>query len=212
MMSTIQTTVQDQSVMLLYSGDQDLHSKFKQFCVYGSKITIKGQLAAYGGTNACHNRLYLYPSDDVTGPTEASIQLNPRAVFRDLTSNYASGNGGHFKIKAFAKTKAIMGRKVEEGYDPSGDGSGMGGLLGGTGTGAGPTSPWYWNLRIYNGYGASSGVPTPSANTNSYTLWMRVKIVYYVKLFNRITTVTTLNHMELLYQTSFNKMFKEKDF
>jgi len=70
-----------------------------------------------------------------------------------------------------------MGRKVEEGYDPSGDGSGMGGLLGGTGTGAGPTSPWYWNLRIYNGYGASSGVPTPSANTNSYTLWMRVKIV-----------------------------------
>jgi len=53
------------------------------------------------------------------GPTEASIQLNPRAVFRDLTSNYASGNGGHFKIKAFAKTKAIMGRKVEEGYDPS---------------------------------------------------------------------------------------------
>jgi len=24
--------------------------QFKQFCVYGSKITIKGQLAAYGGT------------------------------------------------------------------------------------------------------------------------------------------------------------------
>lgn len=166
--------------------------QFRQFCVYASKISVKGQFFNYSATNWTHNRVYLWPSDDLTTPTETSIGLNPRAQYRDLDPQYNSGNGGHFKFKSFAKTKHIMGRKVEEGYDPSGDGSGMGGLLGGVGVGAGPTSPWYWNIRFYNGY-AGSGVPTPTTSASSYNVYMRVRITYYVKLFNRVTTTGLQN-------------------
>lgn len=166
------------------------YQQFRQFCVYASKISIKGQMFNYSATNWAHNRVYLWPADEATTISESSILVNPFSQYRELDTQYNSGNGGHFKLKAFAKTKKIMGRKIDEGYDPSGDGSSMGGLLGGVGVGASPTSPWFWNIKFFNGY-AGASIPTPSTSSNVYQVVMRVKITYYVKLFNRVLTSGT---------------------
>lgn len=173
---------------------QQFYQQFRQFCVYGSKIVVTGQMFNFGATNQTRNRVYLWPGEEPTSISEASIMLNPYAQYRELDPQYQSGNGGHFKIKAFAKTKKIMGRKVDEGFDPSGDGSAMGGLLGGTGTGASPTSLWYWNMRFCNGYPSGSGIPTPLTTSAAYYVNVRVKITYYVKLFNRVITSGTQSY------------------
>lgn len=136
---------------------------YKSYFVSSSKITV--ELAALSAYVA---KIVLLPSLDQTTMNSIVASEQPRAHSCLITSVQ-----GARRMKHFMSTKRIFGVNHLNNDDEE--------YVGKTGnfpTGSDPQKLWYWRIQCasFGTSGASDNVRVP----------MRVRIKYYVKLFNRI--------------------------